>query len=89
MKILIKLNILKNKMETKQTAMKSLIFWLQSGWKDEDIDLIIKKCESLLKSEKSDIDLAYHNGVIDGINRLPIRHYYNKYHGTIPETEKS
>jgi len=33
--------------------------------------------------------LAYHNGVVDGINKLPIRNYYNKYYGTIPETKKS
>lgn len=75
-------------MKTKQTAMQSLILWLQSGWKDEDIDSIIKKCESLLDEEKYDINLAYHNGVVDGINKLPIRNYYNKYYGTIPKTEK-
>ena len=69
--------------------MQSLILWLQSGWKDEDIDSIIKKCESLLDEEKNDINLAYHNGVVDGINQLPIRHYYNKYYGTISEIEKS
>jgi hypothetical protein len=35
-----------------KTAMQELIHWLKSGWKDEDVDTVIKKAEQLLEMEK-------------------------------------
>lgn len=49
-------------METKQTAMQELIFWLNSGWKDENVDTVIKKAEELLSEEATQIIDAYDNG---------------------------
>jgi F0F1-type ATP synthase alpha subunit len=49
-------------METKQTAMQELIQWLKSGWKDEDVDTVIKKAEKLLQMEKDQIVKAHNDG---------------------------
>ena len=49
-------------MATKQTAMQELIHWLKSGWKDEDVDTVIKKAEQLLSKETTQIVDAYDNG---------------------------
>ena len=49
-------------MATKQTAMQELIHWLKSGWKDEDVDTVIKKAEELLSEETTQIVDAYDNG---------------------------
>lgn len=38
-----------------QTAMQHLIKWLEAGWKDEDVESIIKKCNQLLEIEKEQI----------------------------------
>lgn len=38
-----------------QTAMQHLIKWLEAGWKDEDVESIIKKCNQLLLMEKNQI----------------------------------
>lgn len=48
-------------MENK-TAMQELIFWLKIGWKDEDINTVIKKAEELLSEETTQIVDAYDNG---------------------------
>jgi hypothetical protein len=43
-----------------KTAMQELIHWLKSGWKDEDVDTVIKKAEQLLEMEKEHkIEFAY------------------------------
>ena len=45
-----------------KTAMQELIYWLKSGWKDEDIDTVLKKAEQLLEVEKEQIIDARANG---------------------------
>lgn len=47
---------------TKKTALQELIFWLNSGWKDEDVNTVIKKAEELLSEEATQIIDAYDNG---------------------------
>ncbi len=61
----------------KKTAMQELIFWLQVGWKDEDVDTVIKKAEQLLSIETQQIEEAFNNSYwfIDG------REYYEKTYG--------
>ena len=49
-----------------KTAMQELIYWLKSGWKDEDIDTVIKKSKELLEIEKEQIRSAYVSGFDDG-----------------------
>jgi hypothetical protein len=49
-----------------KTAMQELIHWLKSGWKDEDIDAVLKKSEQLLEVEKEQIRSAYVSGFDDG-----------------------
>jgi hypothetical protein len=49
-------------METKQTAMQELIQWLKIGWKDEDVDTVIKKADQLLEMEKEQIMNAFDSG---------------------------
>jgi len=53
-------------MSNKKTAMQELIYWLKSGWKDEDIDTVIKKSKELLEIEKEQIRSAYVSGFDDG-----------------------
>ncbi len=57
--------------------MQELIFWLQVGWKDEDVDTVIKKAEQLLSIETQQIEEAFNNSYwfIDG------REYYEKTYG--------
>lgn len=84
MKILIKLNILKNKMETKQTAMQELIQWVKIGWKDEDVDTVIKKALQLLEMEKEQITEAHLQGLYSEIKMRGERQaeqYYNETYG--------
>jgi hypothetical protein len=45
-----------------KTAMQELIQWLKSGWKDEDVDTVIKKAEKLLQMEKEQIIKAHNDG---------------------------
>lgn len=52
-------------METKQTAMQDLIQWLKIGWKDENVDTVIKKAEQLLEMEKDQIIYAHQAGWSD------------------------
>jgi CBS-domain-containing membrane protein len=64
-------------MANKQTAMQELIHWLKIGWKDEDIDTVIKKAEQLLEMEKEQIEEAFNNSsyFIDG------KEYYHDTYG--------
>ncbi len=57
--------------------MQELIFWLQVGWKDEDVDTVIKKAEQLLSIETQQIEEAFNDSYwfIDG------REYYEKTYG--------
>ena len=68
-------------METK-TAMQELIYWLKSGWKDEDIDTVLKKAEQLLEVEKEQIKDAFTDGCIGELYELNAYYtsekYYNK-----------
>ena len=68
-------------MENK-TAMQELIYWLKSGWKDEDIDTVIKKSEQLLEVEKEQIKDAFTDGCIGELYELNAYYtsekYYNK-----------
>jgi hypothetical protein len=45
-----------------KTAMQELIYWLKIGWKDEDVDTVIKKAEQLLEMEKEQIINAWTDG---------------------------
>lgn len=63
-------------MSNKQTAMQELIHWLKIGWKDEDIDTVLKKAEQLLKVEKKKLIKAYK----DGIQDMAIGQYYEPKH---------
>ena len=49
-------------MKTKQTAMQELIHWLKIGWKDEDINTVLKKANQLLEVEKEQIKDAHLDG---------------------------
>jgi len=74
-------------MKTKQTAMQELIQWLKIGWKDEDVDTVIKKAEQLLEIEKNQIMNAFlWNGWGNKItnNKEAIdyaKKYYNETYG--------
>ncbi len=77
-------------MANKQTAMQELIQWLKIGWKDEDVDTVIKKAEQLLEMEKDQlIDFGRHGftqGTIFGMSPIvykPINseQYYNETYG--------
>jgi hypothetical protein len=59
-----------------KTAMQELIHWLKIGWKDEDIDTVLKKAEQLLKVEKKQLIKAYK----DGIQDMAIGQYYEPKH---------
>ena len=50
-------------MKTKQTAMQELIHWLKIGWKDEDINTVLKKANQLLEVEKEQITKAYNSAI--------------------------
>jgi hypothetical protein len=80
-------------MENK-TAMQELIHWLKSGWKDEDIEAVIKKAGMLLGKEKYQIKDAWENGFMstgEGWNGeippechgqvLDTEQYYNETYG--------
>ena len=62
-----------------KTAMQELIHWLKSGWKDEDIDTVLKKTEQLLEMERQQIDKAYFAGLIDGMNNEHRCYYLETY----------
>ena len=66
-----------------KTAMQELIHWLKIGWKDEDIDTIIKKADMLIEKEKEQIKDAWINGDEDGFtwgedNKILSEQYYNE-----------
>jgi hypothetical protein len=65
-----------------KTAMQELIYWLKSGWKDEDIDTVLKKAEQLLEVEKEQIKDAFTDGCIGELYELNAYYtsekYYNK-----------
>lgn len=67
-------------MENKQTAVGWLFEKLWDTPKDKfNWFALLQEAKDM---ERSDINVAYHNGVIDGINELPIRNYYDKCYGT-------
>jgi hypothetical protein len=65
-----------------KTAMQELIYWLKSGWKDEDVDTVIRKAELLLEVEKEQIKDAFTDGCIGELYELNAYYtsekYYNK-----------
>jgi hypothetical protein len=65
-----------------KTAMQELIYWLKSGWKDEDVDTVLKKAEQLLEVEKEQIKDAFTDGCIGELYELNAYYtsekYYNK-----------
>jgi hypothetical protein len=65
-------------METKQTAMQELIQWLKIGWKDEDVDTVIKKAEQLLEMEKEQIGDWVQTHWYEEIKGKNYKLYYNK-----------
>jgi hypothetical protein len=75
-------------METKQTAMQELIQWLKIGWKDEDVDTVIKKAEQLLEMEKEQLINAYEDGddngrlVEWGYQNISSEQFYNETYGS-------
>jgi hypothetical protein len=70
-------------METKQTAMQELIQWLKIGWKDEDVDTVIKKSEQLLEMEKEQIMNAFDSGYFnyEVLFHDNAEQYYNETYG--------
>ena len=70
-----------------KTAMQELIHWLKSGWKDEDIEAVIKKAGMLLGKEKYQIKDAWENGFMstgEGWNgEIP-----PECHGQVLDTEQ-
>ena len=62
-----------------KTAMQELIHWLKIGWKDEDIDTVLKKSEQLLAMECQQIDKSYFAGLIDGMNNEHRCYYLETY----------
>lgn len=72
-------------MENK-TAMQELIHWLKSGWKDEDINTVLKKANQLLELEWQRIDKAYQAGLIDGMNNEH-QCYYMETYGNIVNSD--
>lgn len=61
-----------------ETAVQHLIKWLEVGWKDEDVESIIKKCNQLLEMEKEHIIDAFDMGCQDK-DRIGIEYYNEKY----------
>jgi hypothetical protein len=66
-----------------KTAMQELIQWLKIGWKDEDVDTVIKKTEQLLEMEKKQIMDSYEYGNCDWEFGIYIKgeQYYNETYG--------
>jgi hypothetical protein len=67
-------------MENKQTAMQELIQWLKIGWKDEDVDTVIKKANQLLEMEKEQIKDAFTDGCIGELYELNAYYTSEKYY---------
>ena len=68
----------------KQTAVQELIYWLKSGWMDEDVDTVIKKAQQLLEIEKEQITEAYLQGLYSEIKmrgEKQSEQYYNETYG--------
>ena len=63
-----------------KTAMQELIHWLKIGWKDEDIDTVIKKAELLLEIEKEQIKDAFEDGCIGEMYELNAQYTSEKYY---------
>ena len=61
-----------------KTAMQELIHWLKSGWKDEDIDTVLKKAEQLLEVEKEKIENAYLDGFKHGKYEVDAIKFYSE-----------
>ena len=63
--------------------MQELIQWLKIGWKDEDVDTVIKKTEQLLEMEKKQIMDSYEYGNCDWEFGIYIKgeQYYNETYG--------
>jgi hypothetical protein len=66
-----------------KTAMQELIYWLKSGWKDEDIDTVLKKSEQLLEVEKEQIKDAFTDGCIGELYELNAYYTSEKYYNKI------
>ena len=66
--------------EAKQTAMQELIYWLKSGWMDEDIEAVIKKAEMLLEKETEQIKDAFTDGCIGELYELNAYYTSEKYY---------
>ena len=65
-------------MNNKKTAMQELIHWLKCGWKDEDIDTVLKKAEQLLEVEKEKIENAYLDGFKQGKYEVDAIKFYSE-----------
>jgi hypothetical protein len=63
-----------------KTAMQELIHWLKIGWKDEDIDTVLKKAEQLLEVEKEQIKDAFTDGCIGELYELNAYYTSEKYY---------
>ena len=63
-----------------KTAMQELIHWLKIGWKDEDIDTIIKKADMLIEKEKEQIKDAFTDGCIGELYELNSYYTSEKYY---------
>ena len=63
-----------------KTAMQELIYWLKSGWKDEEVNTVIKKAEQLLEIEKEQIKDAFTDGCIGELYELNAYYTSEKYY---------
>ncbi len=71
-----------------KTAMQELIHWLKIGWKDEDVDTVIKKAEQLLEMEKEKIKDAFTDGCIGELYELNAYYTSEKYYEETYGTKK-
>ena len=63
-----------------KTAMQQLIDWLECGWKNEDINAVIKKAKQLKKEEKIQIIFAYMCDLYP-CSLEDAENHYNQYYG--------
>jgi uncharacterized protein (DUF2164 family) len=69
----------------KLTERETAVEWLEDKIGSYDFNQGLAQMRKYILQakdiEEGDIKLAYHNGVVDGINHKPVRHYYKEKYG--------
>ena len=69
----------------KLTERETAVEWLEDKINSYDFNQGLAQMRKYILQakdmEEGDIKLAYHNGVVDGINNKPVRYYYKEKYG--------